>query len=92
MSQHTTFVSQQHHLDSTTALVQPSNSNFIKGGIGGAGNYRKNEHVCGALTFDSASGQSVRSVQYPTAGAATALPSGADKMKEKLVGLFRSGK
>ena len=81
-----------YELGSSTALIPCSNSPFIKNSIGGRGNYRKNLEVIEGLTFGPASGQSVTSFQNQPTGATTALPSGADRMKEKLVGLFKAGK
>lgn len=77
---------------SVTALI-PHNAPYIKGGIGGRGNYRKNNdaNLALPLTFETASGRSEQYYQQPI-GSQSALPSGADKMKEKLVGLFKGGK
>lgn len=85
-----TFTSYQ--LGSSTALVPQSSSTFIKNSIGGRGNYRKNPEVIQGLAFETASGNSVTSIHYHHAGSSTALPSGADKVKEKIVGLFKAGK
>ena len=87
MSNFTTY-----QVGSSTALVQHNNSTFIKSSIGGRGNYRKAPEVVQGLAFDTASGHTITSFQYNTTGASTALPSGADRMKQKLVGLFKRGK
>jgi hypothetical protein len=86
MSSYTTY-----QTGSSTALVQHSNNTYTKSSIGGRGNYRKNPEVIQGISFETASGQSVTAFQYypTTTGASTALPSGADRMKEKLVGFFK---
>lgn len=77
---------------SVTALL-PHSTPYIKGGIGGRGNYRKNNdaNLALPLTYEAASGRSEQYYQQPV-GSQSALPSGADKMKEKIVGLFKGGK
>ncbi|CAG8970847.1 hypothetical protein HYALB_00000825 [Hymenoscyphus albidus] len=79
---------------SETALLPHNIPIITKGGIGGRGNYRKTSNASVALPFtlQTASGRSEPYYQPPIVGSRTALPSGADKMKERLVGLFRGGK
>jgi hypothetical protein len=89
MSTYTTY-----HVGSSTALLQHSNNTYIKSSIGGRGNYRKNPEVIQGMSFDTTRGNSITAFQYyPTmTGASTALPSGADKMKDKIFGLFKAAR